>query len=169
MNDCCTFLKSWEPKPSAGMRTKVVGHLVFPQFPFKVRRFSRAQFSAKSKFWETVTKRLRDAVKKKKRDIEWHCHYRWVGGWRKNYFLLVLKEWQSSKGGGGTRYMPFFQILTLFNPQKDIVKLSKDEVAWLGKPSKIKCPPPLIVVLYVPEIPPKVNRFVTLSGGGVGV
>ena len=26
--------------------------------------------------------------------------------------------------------------------------------------------PPLIVVLYVPEIPPKVNGFVTLSGGG---
>ena len=40
------------------MRTKVVGHLVLPQFPFKVRRFSRAQFSAKSKFWETVTKTL---------------------------------------------------------------------------------------------------------------
>ena len=32
-----------------------------------------------------------------------------------------------------------------------------------------KCPPPLIVVLYVPEIPPKVNGFVTPSGGGVGV
>ena len=31
-----------------------------------------------------------------------------------------------------------------------------------------KCPPP-IVVFYVPEIPPKVNGFVTLSGGGVGV
>ena len=29
--------------------------------------------------------------------------------------------------------------------------------------------PPLIVVLYVPKIPPKVNGFVTLSGGGVGV
>ena len=32
-----------------------------------------------------------------------------------------------------------------------------------------KCPPPPIVVFYVPEIPPKVNGFVTLSGGGVGV
>ena len=30
-------------------------------------------------------------------------------------------------------------------------------------------PPPLIVVLFVPEIPPKVNGFVTLSGGRVGV
>ena len=29
-----------------------------------------------------------------------------------------------------------------------------------------KCPPSLIVVLFVPEIPPKVNGFVTLSGGG---
>ena len=27
-------------------------------------------------------------------------------------------------------------------------------------------PPLLIVVLFVPEIPPKVNGFVTLSGGG---
>ena len=29
-----------------------------------------------------------------------------------------------------------------------------------------KCPPSPIVVFYVPEIPPKVNGFVTLSGGG---
>ena len=42
------------------------------------------------------------------------------------------------------------------------------KVALLGKPSK-KNVPPLIVVLFVPEIPPKVNGFVTLSGGGVGV
>ena len=27
----------------------------------------------------------------------------------------------------------------------------------------------LVVVLYVPEIPPKVTGLVTLSGGGVGV
>ena len=41
---------------------------------------------------------------------------------------------------------------------------------WLDQGShQKKMSPPLIVVLYVPEIPPKVNGFVTLSGGGVGV
>ena len=40
------------------------------------------------------------------------------------------------------------------------------KVASLGKPFK-KNAPPLIVVLFVPEIPPKINGFVTLSGGWV--
>ena len=70
--------------------------------------------------------------------------------------------------------MSFFQILTLFNPQKDIQRIFSLQVGLRSglireAIQKKMSPPPLIVVLYVPEIPPKVNGFVTLSGGGVGV
>ena len=66
--------------------------------------------------------------------------------------------------------MSFFQILTLFNPQKDIQRIFSLQVglrsALIRKAIQKKMSPPLIVVLFVPEIPPKVNGFVTLSGGG---
>ena len=69
--------------------------------------------------------------------------------------------------------MSFFQILTLFSPQKDIQRIFSLQVGLQSGLIRVaiqkKCPPPLIVILYVPEIPPKVNAFVTLSGGGVGV
>ena len=69
--------------------------------------------------------------------------------------------------------MSFFQILTLFNPQKDIQRVFSLQVelrsGLIREAIQKKMSPPLIVVLYVPEIPPKVNGFVTLSGGGVGV
>ena len=65
--------------------------------------------------------------------------------------------------------MSFFQILTLFNPQKDIKMQVGLGSGLIREAIQKKNAPPLIVVLYVPEIPPKVNGFVTLSGGGVGV
>ena len=69
--------------------------------------------------------------------------------------------------------MSFFQILTLFNPQKDIQRIFSLQVGLqsglIRETIKKNVPLLLIVVLFVPEIPPKVNGFVTLSGGGVGV
>ena len=68
--------------------------------------------------------------------------------------------------------MSFFQILTLFNPQKDIQRIFSLQVglqSGLIREAIQKKSPPLIVVLYVPEITPKINGFVSLSGGGVGV
>ena len=64
--------------------------------------------------------------------------------------------------------MSFFQILTLFNPQKDIQRIFSLQVGLRSGLIReaIQKNAPLIVVLYVPEIPPKVNGFVTLSGGG---
>ena len=51
---CCTFLESWEPKQSAAIRNKAVGHMILPQLLFEVQRFSR--ILEKFLFLLTVTK-----------------------------------------------------------------------------------------------------------------
>ena len=43
-------MESWEPKQSAGIQNKAVGHIVEPKFTFKVWRIEHTRFLAKSKF-----------------------------------------------------------------------------------------------------------------------
>ena len=49
-------MESWEPKQSAGIQNKAVGHIVEPKFTFKVWRIEHTRFLAKSKFLVIVTK-----------------------------------------------------------------------------------------------------------------
>ena len=55
--------------------------------------------------------------RKKKTAKKWHCH-QGGGLMSKTIFLIVLKEWESSKGGG-TWYMSFFKLQpTMFKNNK---------------------------------------------------
>ena len=72
-------------------------------------------------------------------------------------------------------YKGQFGLITqpTINLQKDIQRIFSLQVGLprglIREAIQKNVPPSLIVVLFVPEIPPKVNGFVTLSGGGVGV